>query len=68
MQFIDLQYQQNGFHRESTTNISKVLDHGQYIMGPEIAELERKLKDYVGVKNAVSYSPGTDALLMALMA
>ncbi|MFI4919696.1 MAG: DegT/DnrJ/EryC1/StrS family aminotransferase, partial [Legionellales bacterium] len=45
-----------------------VLDHGQYIMGPEIAVLERQLADFVGAKHAIANSSGTDALLMALMA
>ena len=45
-----------------------VLDHGKYIMGPEIAEIEQRLAEYVGVKHAIGCSSGTDALLMALMA
>jgi UDP-2-acetamido-2-deoxy-ribo-hexuluronate aminotransferase len=68
MQFIDLQYQQKRIHTKIMGNISQVLAHGQYILGPEIAELERKLREYVRVKYAVSCASGTDALLMALMA
>lgn len=68
MQFIDLQYQQKRIHERLMENIARVLSHGQYIMGPEIRELEAKLGEYVGVKHAVSCSSGTDALLMALMA
>jgi len=49
-------------------NILRVLDHGQYIMGPEISELERALAGYVGTKYAISCASGTDALLLALMA
>jgi UDP-2-acetamido-2-deoxy-ribo-hexuluronate aminotransferase len=68
MQFIDLQHQQKRISARIMENISKVLAHGQYILGPEIAELEAKLREYVRVKHAVSCSSGTDALLMALMA
>lgn len=49
-------------------NIQTVLAHGQYIMGPEVTELEKVLAKYVGCKHAVSCSSGTDGLLMALMA
>jgi UDP-2-acetamido-2-deoxy-ribo-hexuluronate aminotransferase len=45
-----------------------VLAHGQYIMGPEVRELEEKLAQYVGVKHCISASSGTDTLLIALMA
>lgn len=65
--FIDLktQYQR---HKESfDTAISNVLEHGQYIMGPEVTLLETKLAEYIGVKHALSCSSGTDALLLALM-
>ena len=68
MQFIDLKAQQKRIHAQLTENISAVLGHGQYIMGPEIGELERRLGEYVGAKHAVSCASGTDALLMALMA
>jgi len=44
-----------------------VLQHGRYIMGPEIQELEEKLAAYVGVKHCIAVSSGTDALLIALM-
>lgn len=68
IQFIDLKRQQEQLSEDIYNNIRKVLDHGQYIMGPEIKELEQKLGSYVGVKHAVACSSGTDALLMALMA
>ena len=68
MQFIDLKAQQKRIHAQLMENISRVLEHGQYILGPEIKELEKKLGDHVGVKHAVSCASGTDALLMALMA
>ncbi len=68
MQFIDLAAQQRRIRTKIEANIRTVLDHGKYIMGPEIGELENRLADYVGVKHAISCSSGTDALLMALMA
>jgi len=68
MQFIDLAAQQKLIRDKIEANIKKVLDHGQYVMGPEIGELEQRLGEYVGVKHAVACSSGTDALLLALMA
>ncbi|MEI6313928.1 MAG: DegT/DnrJ/EryC1/StrS family aminotransferase [Syntrophus sp. (in: bacteria)] len=67
MNFIDLAAQQLKIKDIIDQNIAKVLSHGQYIMGPEIRELEEKLAAYVGVKHAVGCASGTDALLMALM-
>ena len=66
--FIDLAAQQKQIYPELEKRITKVLSHGKYIMGPEVAELEEKLAEFVGVKYAISCSSGTDALLMALMA
>lgn len=68
MQFIDLATQQKRIRKQLEKNIMAVLDHGKYIMGPEIAEIEKRLAEYVGVKHAIGCSSGTDALLMALMA
>jgi len=68
MDFIDLKTQQKRIKEQLDANIQKVLAHGNYIMGPEIKELETKLATYVGVKHAVACASGTDALLMALMA
>lgn len=68
MQFIDLAAQQKRIRTLIEDNIKKVLDHGRYIMGPEIRELEEKLAGYVGVDYAVGVASGTDALLMSLMA
>ena len=68
MQFIDLKAQQKRIRNKIEAKITEVLDHGQYIMGPEIAELEAKLASYAGVKHAVGCSSGTDALLLALLA
>ena len=48
--------------------IQKVLDHGQYIMGPEVAELEQKLAKFVGVKHCVGVCDGTTAMMIAMMA
>jgi len=66
--FIDLAAQQNRIIDRITENIRKVLAHGQYILGPEVAELEERLARYVGVNHAVTCSSGTDALLMVLLA
>jgi len=68
MQFIDLSAQQNRIRDKIEANIRAVLDHGRYIMGPEVAGLEERLAGFVGVRHAVACSSGTDALLMALMA
>ncbi len=68
MDFIDLKAQQNKIRATIEANINKVLDHGQYIMGPEVAEFEERLADYVGVKHCIGVSSGTDALLIAMMA
>jgi len=68
MQFIDLAAQQKRIRTKIEANIAKVLDHGKYIMGPEIRELEERLGEYAGVKHVITCSSGTDALLMALMA
>lgn len=68
MHFIDLQAQQNLIRDKIEENIKKVLNHGKYIMGPEVYELEKRLAEYVEVNNAIACSSGTDALLLALMA
>lgn len=68
MQFIDLKKQYSIIENEILLSIKNVLNHGQYIMGPEISKLEKRLADFVGVKHAIVNSSGTDALFMALMA
>jgi UDP-2-acetamido-2-deoxy-ribo-hexuluronate aminotransferase len=68
LDFIDLKSQQQRISALLAENLQRVLAHGQYIMGPEVHELETKLAAYVGVKHAISCSSGTDALLMPLMA
>ena len=68
MQFIDLKSQQARIREDIEARIQKVLDHGQYIFGPEINEMEEMLASYVGVKHCVGASSGTDTLLIALLA
>jgi UDP-2-acetamido-2-deoxy-ribo-hexuluronate aminotransferase len=68
MQFIDLAKQQKRIRNRVEERIKKVLDHGSYINGPEVRELEHTLAQYVGVPHAVGVASGTDALLMPLMA
>lgn len=66
--FIDLKTQQDTIRPNLERSIHRVLHHGQYIMGPEIKQLEEKLSAFVGVKHAITCASGTDALLIALMA
>ena len=68
MDFIDLKTQQNRIREKLKLRFDSILDHGAYIMGPEVNELEEKLSDYTKVKNVISCSSGTDALLIPLMA
>lgn len=68
MQFIDLAAQQARIKSQIDANIQKVLAHGAYILGPEVAELEEKLAAYCGAKYCISVANGTDALQIALMA
>jgi dTDP-4-amino-4,6-dideoxygalactose transaminase len=66
--FIDLAAQQKLIRSQIDVAIKKVLDHGQYIMGPEVAELERQLCVTTGAKHALTCANGTDALSLVLMA
>jgi UDP-2-acetamido-2-deoxy-ribo-hexuluronate aminotransferase len=68
MQFVDLPAQQTLIKKKIDEAIERVLAHGQYILGPEVAELERRLAAYVGAKHCISVANGTDALQIALMA
>ena len=68
MEFIDLAAQQQRIKSEIDANIQKVLTHGKYILGPEVAELEEKLAAYTGAKYCITCANGTDALQIALMA
>jgi UDP-2-acetamido-2-deoxy-ribo-hexuluronate aminotransferase len=66
--FIDLKAQYAALKQSIDSRIQRVLDHGQYIMGPEVAELEGRLAAYTGAKHCVTVASGTEALLIALMA
>ncbi|QIL42843.1 DegT/DnrJ/EryC1/StrS family aminotransferase [Acidovorax sp. HDW3] len=68
MDFIDLKTQYQHLKAQIDANIQKVLDHGQYILGPEVAELEEKLAAYTGAKHCITVANGTDALQIAQMA
>ena len=68
MEFIDLKKQQTNIRSEIDFSIKKVLDHGKYILGPEVLELEKTLAEYVGVNHCITVSSGTDALLISMMA
>jgi dTDP-4-amino-4,6-dideoxygalactose transaminase len=68
MQFIDLVAQQATIREKIDARIKAVLDHGKYIMGPEVAELESNLATFSGAKCAITCSNGTDALVLPLMA
>ncbi|HEY8159968.1 MAG TPA: DegT/DnrJ/EryC1/StrS family aminotransferase [Methylobacter sp.] len=68
IEFIDLKTQYQSIKADVDRRIHAVLDHGQYIMGPEVKELEEKFAEYVGVKHCISASSGTDTLLIAMMA
>jgi UDP-2-acetamido-2-deoxy-ribo-hexuluronate aminotransferase len=68
MEFIDLKTQYQRLKPQIDAAIQRVLDHGQYILGPEVAELEEKLAAYTGAKYCVTVANGTDALQIALMA
>lgn len=67
MQFIDLAAQYQHLKTKIDKRIQTVLDHGHYIMGPEVKELENELASYVGVKHAITCANGTDALTLAMM-
>jgi dTDP-4-amino-4,6-dideoxygalactose transaminase len=66
--FVDLKAQQDRIRTRLDAAIARVLDHGQYIMGPEVARFEKALAAFCGARHALSCSSGTDALLMAMMA
>ena len=68
IEFIDLKTQQARIKTEIDAGIARVLAHGQYILGPEVAELEEKLAAYTGAKYCITVANGTDALQIAQMA
>ncbi|RDH43198.1 DegT/DnrJ/EryC1/StrS family aminotransferase [Zooshikella ganghwensis] len=67
MQFIDLASQYQQLKEQINKRIKVVLNHGKYIMGPEVHEFEERVADYVGVKHTISCANGTDALQLAMM-
>jgi len=66
--FVDLEAQRRRIRADVDRRIAAVLDHGRYILGPEVGELERRLAERSGVAEAVTCGSGTDALVMALLA
>lgn len=68
MEFIDLKSQYQRLKAEIDAGIQRVLDHGQYILGPEVSLLEEKLAAYTGSKHCITVANGTDALQIAQMA
>ena len=66
--FVDLRAQRVRLGRRVEEAMARVLEHGTYIMGPEVAELETRLADWCGARHAISCASGTDALVMVLMA
>ncbi len=66
--FIDLKTQYQALKPQIQARIDAVLEHGQYIMGPEVKELEDKLAAFTGAKHCITCASGTEALLMSLMA
>lgn len=68
MPFTDLQAQYRALKAQIDARIQRVLDHGQYIMGPEVRELEDRLSAWVSARHCITVASGTEALLIALMA
>ncbi len=66
--FIDLAAQRDRLQPNLDQAIGRVLEHGQYILGPEVRELESRLADFSGARHAVACGNGTDAIMLALMA
>jgi UDP-2-acetamido-2-deoxy-ribo-hexuluronate aminotransferase len=66
--FVDLKAQYAALREAIHARMQKVLDHGQFIMGPEVAELEERLAGYAGSRHCITCASGTEALLIALMA
>ena len=68
MEFTDLKAQYQALREPINARIQAVLDHGQYILGPEVAELETRLATYTGARHCITVASGTEALIIALMA
>lgn len=66
--FIDLKTQYRALETQIQARINRVLEHGQYIMGPEVRELEQKLEEFTQAKHCITVASGTEALLISLMA
>jgi UDP-2-acetamido-2-deoxy-ribo-hexuluronate aminotransferase len=66
--FNDLKAQYAALREQIQKRMNRVLDHGQYIMGPEVAELEDRLASYTGAQHCITVATGTEALLISLMA
>lgn len=66
--FTDLQAQYRALKSDIDARIQRVLDHGQYIMGPEVRELEERLSAFVSARHCITVASGTEALLISLMA
>jgi UDP-2-acetamido-2-deoxy-ribo-hexuluronate aminotransferase len=66
--FSDLRAQYTALHDRIHERMQRVLDHGQYIMGPEVGELEDRLAAFVGTRHCIGVASGTEALLIAMMA
>ena len=65
---IDLKSQYARLEDKMHQRFRQVMEHGQYIMGPEVAEIETLLAQYIGTKHCIAMASGTDALLLPLMA
>lgn len=65
--FIDLAAQYDALRPDINAAIQRVLDHGQYIMGPEVGELESRLASFAGARHCITVASGTEALLIALL-
>jgi UDP-2-acetamido-2-deoxy-ribo-hexuluronate aminotransferase len=68
MQFTDLKSQYAALKPSIDARIQRVLDHGQYILGPEVKELEAQLAAFAGTRHCITVASGTEALLIALLA
>ena len=68
MQFIDIQAQYQAYKESIDQRMKQVMDHGRFIMGPEVLEIEKTLAAYVGVQHCITTASGTDSLEIALRA
>ena len=65
MQFIDIQAQYQAYKESIDQRMKQVMDHGRFIMGPEVLEIEKTLAAYVGVQHCITTASGTDSLEIA---